>query len=71
MTRLSAAGLNAIPLWLQPFVSLSGGQQERANVALGLDSAVALDDFGAVIDSHVRHLLAASIARLVCRMEWS
>ena len=68
MTRLSAAGLNAIPLWLQPFVSLSGGQQERANVALGLDSAVALDDFGAVIDSHVRHLLAASIARLVRRM---
>ena len=54
-----------VPHWLQCFASLSQGQQERASLALHLRSGVPLDDFGALVETHTRQLLAASLGRLV------
>ena len=62
--RLAASGLNAVPQWLQSFNSLSCGQQQRASLAMQLTSNIAVDDFGAYVDTHCRNLIAASISKL-------
>ena len=65
--RLSSVGLNALPVWLKPYNALSNGQRARADVALGLTSGVAIDDFGSTVDMRNASVCAAGIARMASK----
>lgn len=51
--KLAAAGLNSVPVWRQPFHTLSTGQQFRANLARSLASGVIVDEFTSAVDRNV------------------
>ena len=57
--RLSAVGLNSIPVWRQPFHTLSNGQQFRAELARRIGNGATVDEFTSVVDRNV----AASASR--------
>ena len=51
--RLSAVGLNSIPVWCRPRNVLSVGEGFRADVALNLESGTIFDEFTSTIDRNV------------------
>jgi ABC-type thiamine transport system ATPase subunit len=51
--KLAAAGLNSVPVWRQPFHTLSTGQQFRANLARSLAPGAIVDEFTSVVDRNV------------------
>lgn len=51
--KLSAVGLNSIPVWCRPRNVLSVGEGFRADVALNLDSYTIFDEFTSTIDRNV------------------
>lgn len=51
--KLSAVGLNSLPVWCRPRNVLSVGEGFRADVALNLDSNVVFDEFTSTIDRNV------------------
>lgn len=51
--KLSAVGLNSIPVWCRPRCVLSIGEGFRADVALNLESDKIFDEFTSTIDRNV------------------
>lgn len=51
--KLSAVGLNSIPVWCRPRCVLSVGEGFRADVALNLESNKIFDEFTSTIDRNV------------------
>lgn len=51
--KLSAVGLNSMPVWCRPRNVLSVGEGFRADVALNLDSYTIFDEFTSTIDRNV------------------
>lgn len=51
--KLSAVGLNSIPVWCRPREVLSVGEGFRADVALNLESGTIFDEFTSTIDRNV------------------
>lgn len=51
--KLSAVGLNSIPVWCRPRNVLSVGEGFRADVALNLESYTIFDEFTSTIDRNV------------------
>ena len=51
--KLSAVGLNSIPVWCRPRNVLSVGEGFRADVALNLDNYMIFDEFTSTIDRNV------------------
>lgn len=51
--KLSAVGLNSIPVWCRPRNVLSVGEGFRADVALNLNSYTIFDEFTSTIDRNV------------------
>lgn len=51
--RLSASGLNSMPVWCRPRKVLSVGEGFRADLALNLDSYRIFDEFTSTIDRNV------------------
>lgn len=51
--KLSAVGLNSIPVWCRPRNALSVGEGFRADIALNLESNVIFDEFTSTIDRNV------------------
>ena len=59
--RLSAVGLNAVPVWRQPYSTLSNGQRFRADLARVIGDGAVIDEFTSVVDRTV----AAAASRAV------
>lgn len=51
--KLSAVGLNSMPVWCRPRNVLSVGEGFRADIALGLESHTIFDEFTSTIDRNV------------------
>ena len=51
--KLSAVGLNSMPVWCRPRKVLSVGEGFRADLALNLDSYTIFDEFTSTIDRNV------------------
>lgn len=51
--KLSAVGLNSLPVWCRPRNVLSVGEGFRADIALNLDSYTIFDEFTSTIDRNV------------------
>lgn len=51
--KLSAVGLNSIPVWCRPRNVLSVGEGFRADIALNLESGTIFDEFTSTIDRNV------------------
>lgn len=57
--RLYAVGLNSVPVWRQPYHTLSNGQRFRADLARVIGEGAVIDEFTSVVDRNV----AASASR--------
>lgn len=57
--RLYAVGLNSVPVWRQPYRTLSNGQAFRADLARVVGDGAVVDEFTSVVDRTV----AASASR--------
>ena len=64
-TRLSAVGLNSIPVWLKPYHVLSTGEKFRADLARNLFSNSVIDEFTSVIDRNVAKACSYALRRFV------
>ena len=65
---LSAVGFASPPSWLQPFHTLSNGEQFRANLARAIvdpRDVVVIDEFTSVVDRTVAQIGSAAFARSV------
>lgn len=65
---LSAVGFASPPSWLQPFHTLSNGEQFRANLARAIvdeRSPIVIDEFTSVVDRTVAQIGSAAFARAV------
>jgi GNAT superfamily N-acetyltransferase len=65
---LSAVGFASPPSWLQPFHTLSNGEQFRANLARAIvdeRNPVVIDEFTSVVDRTVAQIGSAAFARSV------
>lgn len=51
--RLYAVGLNSVPVWRQPYHTLSNGQQFRADLARTIGDGAVIDEFTSVVDRNV------------------
>lgn len=65
--RLSACGLNSIPSWCKPYHALSNGERFRADVAVSIESDIAIDEFTSVVDRSVAMSLCVSLKRYVSK----
>lgn len=63
--RLSAVGLNSIPVWCRPRRVLSVGESFRADLALNLDSYTIFDEFTSTIDRNVAKSTCNGIKRYI------
>ena len=63
--RLSAVGLNSLPVWCRPRKVLSTGEGFRADLALNLDSYKAFDEFTSTIDRNVAKSTCKGVKRYV------
>lgn len=63
--RLSAVGLNSMPVWCRPRNVLSIGEGFRADVALNLDSYTVFDEFTSTIDRNVAKSTCNSVQRYI------
>ena len=63
--RLSAVGLNSMPVWCRPRRVLSVGEGFRADLALNLDSYTIFDEFTSTIDRNVAKSTCNGIKRFI------
>lgn len=63
--RLSASGLNSMPVWCRPRRVLSVGEGFRADLALNLDSYKIFDEFTSTIDRNVAKSTCNGIQRYI------
>ena len=63
--RLSAVGLNSMPVWCRPRNVLSVGEGFRADLALNIDSNTVFDEFTSTIDRNVAKSTCNSIGRFI------
>lgn len=63
--RLSAVGLNSMPVWCRPRKVLSVGEGFRADLALNLDSYTIFDEFTSTIDRNVAKSTCNGIKRFI------
>lgn len=63
--RLSAVGLNSMPVWCRPRNVLSVGEGFRADVALNLDSYMIFDEFTSTVDRTVAKSTCNSVQRYI------
>lgn len=63
--RLSAVGLNSMPVWCRPRNVLSVGEGFRADLALNLDSYTIFDEFTSTIDRNVAKSTCNSVQRYI------
>lgn len=63
--RLSAVGLNSMPVWCRPRRVLSVGEGFRADVALNLKSNVTFDEFTSTIDRNVAKSTCNGISNFI------
>lgn len=64
-TRLSAVGLNSMPVWCRPRKVLSVGEGFRADLALNINSNTIFDEFTSTIDRNVAKSTCNSISRYI------
>ena len=63
--RLSAVGLNSIPVWCRPRRVLSVGEGFRADLALNLNSYTIFDEFTSTIDRNVAKSTCNGVKRYI------
>lgn len=63
--RLSAVGLNSMPVWCRPRNVLSIGEGFRADLALNINSEMIFDEFTSTIDRNVAKSTCNSIAKYI------
>lgn len=63
--RLSAVGLNSMPVWCRPRRVLSVGEGFRADLALNIDSYSIFDEFTSTIDRNVAKSTCNGIKRYI------
>lgn len=63
--RLSAVGLNSMPVWCRPRRVLSVGEGFRADLALNLESYTVFDEFTSTIDRNVAKSTCNGIKRFI------
>lgn len=63
--RLSAVGLNSMPVWCRPRRVLSVGEGFRADLALNLDSYTVFDEFTSTIDRNVAKSTCNGVKRFI------
>lgn len=63
--RLSAVGLNSMPVWCRPRRVLSVGEGFRADLALNLESYTIFDEFTSTIDRNVAKSTCNGIHRFI------
>ena len=63
--RLSAVGLNSMPVWCRPRNVLSIGEGFRADLALNIESEKIFDEFTCTIDRNVAKSTCNSIQRYI------
>ena len=63
--RLSAVGLNSMPVWCRPRKVLSVGEGFRADMALNLESHTIFDEFTSTIDRNVAKSTCNGIHRFI------
>ena len=63
--KLSAVGLNSLPVWCRPRKVLSTGEGFRADLALNLDSFTIFDEFTSVIDRNVAKSTCNSVQKYI------
>jgi len=63
--RLSAVGLNSMPVWCRPRSVLSVGEGFRADVALNLESYTIFDEFTSTVDRSVAKSTCNSVQRYI------
>ena len=66
-TRLSAVGLNSMPVWCRPRRVLSVGEGFRADLALNLESYTIFDEFTSTIDRNVAKSTCNGIRRFISK----
>lgn len=64
-SRLSAVGLNSMPVWCRPRKVLSVGEGFRADIALNLESNTIFDEFTSTIDRNVAKSTCNGIHRFI------
>lgn len=69
--RLHSAGLSSVPTQLRPYAQLSGGEQERADIARRLCPGAVLEDIGVRVNTAVAQSIAWSIQRACRTRRWS
>ena len=63
--RLSAVGLNSMPVWCRPRRVLSVGEGFRADLALNLNSYTIFDEFTSTIDRNVAKSTCNGVKRFI------
>lgn len=63
--RLSAVGLNSMPVWCRPRNVLSVGEGFRADLALNINSNTVFDEFTSTIDRNVAKSTCHSISKYI------
>ena len=63
--KLSAVGLNSLPVWCRPRNVLSVGEGFRADLALNIDSYTIFDEFTSTIDRNVAKSTCNSISSYI------
>lgn len=63
--RLSAVGFNSIKNWLQPYHTLSNGQQFRADLARKIGNGQVVDEFTSVVNREAAVSCSKSLRRYV------
>lgn len=63
--RLSAVGLNSVPVWCRPRKVLSVGEGFRADLALNLESYTIFDEFTSTVDRNVAKSTCKGVKRFI------
>lgn len=63
--RLSGVGFNSIKNWMQPYHTLSNGQQFRADLARSVSSGCVVDEFTSVVNREAAVSCSKAIGRYV------
>lgn len=67
-SKLSAVGLNSVPVWCRPFSVLSNGEAFRASMAAELESNTSFDEFTSVVDRSVAKSCSHALQRYIRQM---
>lgn len=63
--RLGAVGLNNTRAWLQPYQTLSTGEQFRADLARAVGSDVSLDEFTSTVNREAARAGSCALGRFI------